>query len=402
MTETAGRRTPPAHVAKIASAGATGVFVLGLAAVMGYAEHSVADPAAPPTIAPAPIPTTLPAATTTSLAPPTTAILVPLATTIARGADARPGRRRSASRRDRHAAPTSTSRRHRVGAVAVSGPQAVRRFRAMGCRSTVIVEAGDVDVQRLAELAMIRIARLEAAWSTFLPDSDVSRLNRAAGAPVTVRPATVELLKAMVEATVVSAGAYDPTVPGHRPDETPWFEAVAIDPDGATVQADRRLCFDPGGIGKGLAADLVVADTMASGASAVAIFLGGDGRVSSDDGLRRWAIEVAAPDGTTSIDRLELDRGAVATSGCRRAHLVDPVTGRIVEPGEVVQVSVLAGTGATAEALTKAVLLGGDPHAVDRLDDQGIGVLALRADGRTTANATWGDHRALSAAGAVA
>ncbi len=284
----------------------------------------------------------------------------------------------------------------------MSGPQAVRRFRAMGCRSTVIVEAGDVDVQRLAELAMIRIARLEAAWSTFLPDSDVSRLNRAAGAPVTVRPATVELLKAMVEATVVSAGAYDPTVPGHRPDETPWFEAVAIDPDGATVQADRRLCFDPGGIGKGLAADLVVADTMASGASAVAIFLGGDGRVSSDDGLRRWAIEVAAPDGTTSIDRLELDRGAVATSGCRRAHLVDPVTGRIVEPGEVVQVSVLAGTGATAEALTKAVLLGGDPHAVDRLDDQGIGVLALRADGRTTANATWGDHRAVSAAGAVA
>ena len=62
----------------------------------------------------------------------------------------------------------------------------------MGCRSTVIVEAGDVDVERLAELAMIRIARLEAAWSTFLPDSDVSRLNRAAGAPVTVRPATVD------------------------------------------------------------------------------------------------------------------------------------------------------------------------------------------------------------------
>ena len=175
----------------------------------------------------------------------------------------------------------------------------------------------------------------------------------------------------MVEATVVSAGAYDPTVPGHRPDETPWFEAVALDPDGAIVQADRRLCFDPGGIGKGLAADLVVADTMAAGASAVAIFLGGDGRVSSDDGLRRWAIEVAAPDGTTSIDRLELGDGAVATSGCRRAHLVDPVTGRIVEPGEVVQVSVLAGTGATAEALTKAVLLGGDPHVVDRLDRSG-------------------------------
>ena len=181
MTETAGRRTPPAHVAKIASAGATGVFVLGLAAVMGYAEHLGGRPGrAAPTIAPAPIPTTLPAATTTSLAPTNDGDPAP-ATTIApvptpAPVAAAPPPVEIATQPP----PPPRSGRHRVGAVAVSVPQAVRRFRAMGCRSTVIVEAGDVDVQRLAELAMIRIARLEAAWSTFLPDSDVSRLNRAA------------------------------------------------------------------------------------------------------------------------------------------------------------------------------------------------------------------------------
>ena len=59
-------------------------------------------------------------------------------------------------------------------------PRATRRFRAMGCRSSVVVEAAGGDVERLAELAMIRIARLEASWSRFLPDSDISRINRPA------------------------------------------------------------------------------------------------------------------------------------------------------------------------------------------------------------------------------
>ena len=58
--------------------------------------------------------------------------------------------------------------------------RAIRNFRAMGCRSTIVIEGAGCD--RLAELAMIRIARLEACWSLFLPDSDVSRINRADGA----------------------------------------------------------------------------------------------------------------------------------------------------------------------------------------------------------------------------
>ena len=52
------------------------------------------------------------------------------------------------------------------------------------------------------------------------------------------------------------------------------------------------------------------------------------------------------------------------------------------------QASVLAGTGMWAEALTKAVLLGGS-GVVDRLDAQGIGVFAVHGNGSTTANATW-------------
>ena len=168
------------------------------------------------------------------------------------------------------------------------------------------------------------------------------------------------------------------------------------------VQAGAGISIDPGGIGKGLAGDLVAADTMADGAAAVAVLIGGDGRVRSDDHLHRWAIEIAEPGGSTPVDRIVVSDGAIATSGFCRAHLVDPSTGELCEAGDVIQVSVLAGTGASAEALTKAVLVGGEPGLADRLDHQGVGVLTVHADGRLSANATWTRHRDPSRDEAVA
>ncbi len=272
----------------------------------------------------------------------------------------------------------------------------VRRFTAMGCRSTVVVEGAGSNDERLAELAMIRIARLEACWSPFLPDSDVSRLNGAGGAPIVVRPATVTLLQAMAEATILTGGAYDPTVLGRPAGTTPWIDYVAIDVDAMVVQLTSGISVDPGGIGKGLAADLVAADTMADGAAAVAVMIGGDGRVRSDDRGHRWPIEIADPGGATSLDRVAVSDGGIATSGFGRPHLVDPSTGELGAADDLVQVSVLAGTGESAEALTKAVLLGGEPGISDDLDRQGVGVLAVHADGRRSANATWQRHRELS------
>jgi thiamine biosynthesis lipoprotein len=253
-----------------------------------------------------------------------------------------------------------------------------------------------VDSEALAELAMLRIARLEASWSRFLPDSDVSRINRAGGRTILVRPDTVRLLQAMAEATAVTAGAYDPTVLGPMVEPSRWPDLVAVDTDVGAVQVRAGITIDPGGIGKGLAADIVADQVLAAGACAVAVVIGGDGRVRSIDGERRWAIDIAAPDRSAMIDRVELDEAAVATSGCRRAHLVDPSTGELFQPGDIVQASVLAGTGASAEALTKAVIVGGAPHIADDLDRQGIGVLAVHSDGRLSANRVWRRHRCRS------
>lgn len=148
--------------------------------------------------------------------------------------------------------------------------RASRRFQAMGCRSSVVVESDAGDAERLAELAMLRIARLEAAWSRFLPESDISRINAAGGAAVAVRGVTVTLLQAMAEAARVTDGAYDPTVvcPA-APSDAPcrWLERVSIDADACVVRADG-VQLDPGGLGKGLGADLVVEAAVAGDAGA--------------------------------------------------------------------------------------------------------------------------------------
>jgi hypothetical protein len=70
MTEPAHRPGPPAQLAKIATAGATGVFVLGLTAVMGWADRPSGEPAV--------VPVTLPPSTAVVQ----TTTLLPLATTV--------------------------------------------------------------------------------------------------------------------------------------------------------------------------------------------------------------------------------------------------------------------------------------------------------------------------------
>jgi FAD:protein FMN transferase len=265
----------------------------------------------------------------------------------------------------------------------------VREFRAMGCRSMIAIESAG-DAERLAELSMIRIARLEACWSRFLADSDVSQLNRSGGEPVAVRTATVTLIQTMAQAAELTDGAYDPTVP-RSPGRRAWIERVWVDAAASIVRLDG-VQLDPGGIGKGLAADLVAAAAVADGASDAVVSLGGDVRIACR-ARRRHVVDVASPQGDRpAIDRVALGSGAVATSGLRCSEVVDPATGQRVTGGDVVQASALAATGAMAEAFATQVMVGGW-GALELLDERGVGVVAVGADGSIRANETWRRHR---------
>src|SRR3954467_9222353 len=146
-----------------------------------------------------------------------------------------------------------------------------RRFRAMGSDAHVVV-VGDT---RLADVALERIVRLERLWSRFLPDSEITRLNNTARDPVRVSHETIELVERSVEAWRLSGGVFDPTVLGavlragydrsfeSLGDNAPPHPANPLGPGapdivvgGDTVALPAGVGFDPGGIGKGLAADM--------------------------------------------------------------------------------------------------------------------------------------------------
>ncbi len=164
--------------------------------------------------------------------------------------------------------------------------------------------------------------------------------------------------------------------------------------------------FDPGGIGKGLAADLVTEELLAAGAVGACLNLGGDVRVRGqgpDQGS--WTVAVEHPAAPMPIARIGLLDGAVATSttlkrrwvvdGETRHHLIDPGTGRPSD-SDLTLVAAVAGNGWVAEILAKAVLLRGSAHPFDLIGGMEAEALAVDATGRIQASD--GLHRFLGGA----
>ena len=84
----------------------------------------------------------------------------------------------------------------------------VRTFAAMG--TTGHLEVSGPHARRLARSAVALIGALEQRWSRFLPTSDVSRLNRSGGTPVSVDPSTIGLLELAVAAWQRTDGRFSP------------------------------------------------------------------------------------------------------------------------------------------------------------------------------------------------
>jgi thiamine biosynthesis lipoprotein len=165
---------------------------------------------------------------------------------------------------------------------------------------------------------------------------------------------------------------------------------IAVDHGDSIVRLPPGTGFDPGGIGKGLAADLVVAAAMDEGAAGVCVNVGGDLRVAGQAPAGgSWTVAVEHPARATPIALLDLAAGAVATSttllrrwtvdGRRRHHLIDPRTGGPSD-SDVDVMTVVAGEAWRAEVLATACLLRGSRRAFDLLDADAHG-LAVMATG---------------------
>lgn len=294
-----------------------------------------------------------------------------------------------------------------------------RRFPVMGSHGHVVVVGGPAD---LAARAEARLQQLEARWSRFRPASELSRLNRSHGAACVVSADTVVLVDALRQAWERTGGRFDATVhdamgawgygtswPFPAPVRLPATPAPAPGSAGIEARPERGLVrlpegvrLDPGGLGKGLAADLVAAELMAGGAEGVLVNVGGDLRAtgaSPDPDGGPWRVAIEHPDRPDDdVAMVELHDGAVATSTSRRRrwtdadgggahHLLDPATGRPADRPWT-QVSVVTGSAWWAEVLTKVVFLDGELPADDTATGRAAALVLL----------TDGTHRVLGPA----
>jgi len=264
------------------------------------------------------------------------------------------------------------------------------RTRVMSCDATVIVLDGQPDS------GIERLHQLERRWSRFLTDSEISALNRAGGIEVQVSDDTLRLVAAMVDGWRATAGGYDPMLLGclvslgyaaSRCDPAQvtsvaagWdrrcADQIVLDRDRSTVTLPAGATIDPGGIGKGLAADIVVGELIDAGAGGALVEVGGDIRVAgcspASDGW--WTIAVG--DGAVS-----LQDGGIATSTTLRRrwrsqdvdrhHLINPRT-LLPSDNGVVECTVIAGTGAWAEVFTKVAFTSPVTEAIDIYERFGL------------------------------
>jgi thiamine biosynthesis lipoprotein len=269
-------------------------------------------------------------------------------------------------------------------------------FRALG--TTALIATARPALEGTACAVVEReLDAIDRSCSRFRADSDLMRVNRAGGEPVTVGAMLLEALRVAIDAARSTGGLVDPTVgralrvSGY--DSTfrvvaardgdrfraefcavPGWETVELDEDAATVRVPDGVELDLGATAKALACDRAAAAAAAAAGGAL-VGLGGDMAVAGDVPAGGWPVRIA-DDHAAPLDgpgpTVALEGGGLATSSTtvRRwrsgrvelHHLVDPRTGRPAE-SQWRTVSVAAKTCVDANVASTASFLLDDAPA---------------------------------------
>jgi thiamine biosynthesis lipoprotein len=272
------------------------------------------------------------------------------------------------------------------------------RFRAMGCHMLAVLDGDGAGA--VAQLAAVPgwFEEWEQQLSRFRADSDLSRLNAAAGRPVVVPPALWEVLgvaldmarqsEGLVQPAILAAleaagydrsfdqlapamaGAPAPTLPAD-------WRALRLDRHTRTVTLPAGVRLDLGGVAKGWAASQAARRLAKAGPALVDA--GGDVAVSGPlaDGSA-WPIAIANPFAPEeSLGLVLLAQGAVATSGrdyrrwtrdgVEQHHIIDPRSGQPAQT-DILSATVVAPDGPTAEMAAKVALILGSRAGLAWLD----------------------------------
>jgi thiamine biosynthesis lipoprotein len=273
-------------------------------------------------------------------------------------------------------------------------------FRAMGSPCRIVAPS-----RQLAAAGETLVHSLERRWSRFSATSEISELNSHSGRVVLLSAETYSLVERAEEARAATRGAFNPLALDHLAGlgyDRSWElmlhdsetelplgappvsdEPIELFPTVRAVRIPRGARFDPGGIGKGLAGDMVAEQLIREGAQTAQIELGGDVRlVGTPWHGDEWIVSIEHPERSDAqIGSLTLPAGGVATSSVVRRswrrghrtlhHLIDPSTGTSAVT-DLLSVSAVAPELWWAEVVAKVALMAGSSQAADVMRNFGV------------------------------
>jgi FAD:protein FMN transferase len=324
-------------------------------------------------------------------------------------------------------------------------------FDVFGTTAVLLVTAGPKAANRARRIADRELAAVDLACSRFRDDSELTRLNEAAGTgPQPISPLLADLLAAALRAAALTGGDVDPTCgralaglgydrdfgelreQGDVPPRltgpvgpVPGWRKVHLDRARRTAWLERGVLLDLGATAKAWAADRCAETIAADLGCGTLVSLGGDiavageppagkpltGEPTGGDGPGRdgpgrggpgggWEIRVtddhAAPPSAPG-QTVTITAGGLATSSTTARswkvggrpvhHIIDPSTG---EPARSCwrTVTVAAGSCTDANTASTAAIVR-SAAAVDWLHDLGLPARLVRHDGTVETTAGW-------------
>lgn len=296
------------------------------------------------------------------------------------------------------------------GCTGVEQPEVVRLAGAtMGTSYHITVVPDDNPIDSGALQAEIDglLASFNQQMSTYIPDSELMRFNRApVGEWIPVSPELVAVLSLSADIYRDSGGSFDITVGplvelwgfGARAsdDQVPPAEAInsrlaligteklEIDRERGRARKNGEIRLDLSAVAKGYGADLVSDWLLARGLRNTLVEIGGELRLRGKNQRGSlWKIGVEAPQLVQGVTQkaIEVTEAGVATSGDYRnyfevqgkrySHTLDPRTGYPVNH-TLASVTVVAPTTAEADAWATALSVMGPDQAATIVEEKNL------------------------------
>lgn len=290
--------------------------------------------------------------------------------------------------------------------------------------------------EEAAAAAAKAVSQLEGEISWRVEDSDVAKLNAAAGDTwEKINGDTFSLLQKALDVAQQSGGAYDPTI---LPLSSLWdfggdnqrlpsqeelseflpyvgYENLRLSKEEQTASLKNRLnALDLGGAGKGAACDAAVNAYKDAGAAAAVVAAGGSiGLYGQKPGGGDWVIAIRDPkikmeDESTGLGTLKLSSGFVSTTGVYEKyfeqdqrlyhHVLNPKTGYPAE-SSLLSVTVVCGDGALSDMLSTACFVLGLEESAPLLSHYGAEAVFVDKEDNVFVTGGLKDKLTLTAAG---